>query len=109
MHIRQVGWSAPTTWLDGSGCPLAKHRATENWIVTWSGVTAKPIKGLKFAFTEGLWVNGFASMEVTEAHGRASMQLGFDGTLPGHLVFTAMPHSGDKWHTLSITVAPVLP
>ena len=94
------------------------HRTWTHWNVTWSGTSARATKQGAEAilmFEEQLHVNSHASSEIalasraTTGDGSWEAPLDFTAAEPTSLVFVAMPHSGAKWTSFSVTVEPVLP
>lgn len=92
---------------------LEAHRNVENWTVTWSGTTTKgTTKGFKLVFEEEVHANVFAETVVTSVTSGTEpwdAVLDFGGEPAGNMVFVAMPHSGDRWTSFSITVTPTVP
>lgn len=85
-----------------------EHRGIDSWTVTWSGQTARgSVKGLKFVFEEEVHANVFAETVVNTLSGTRNVVLDFGDSIPGNMVFVAMPHSGDKWEDrVLLTIRP---
>lgn len=82
-----------------------EHLTVTDWTVAWSGTTQRgTVKGLKFVFEEEVHDNVFAELIVSTTSGGACVSL--PPAEIGNLVFVAMPHSGDKWTSFEVSVAP---
>ena len=94
------------------------HKDWTHWKVTWSGTSTRATRhgaAANLIFEEQLHENSYASNEIalgtrtTSGYGTWNAHLDFAGTEPGSLVLVAMPHSGAKWSSFTITVEPVSP
>lgn len=94
------------------------HKELTSWKVTWSGTSARALnKGAQaiLIFEEQIHANSYSSNEIalesrtTSGGDTWEAQLNLAGTEPRSLVFVAMPHSGAKWTSFTVTVAPVAP
>lgn len=94
------------------------HKEWTHWKVTWSGTSARATKHGAAAiliFEEQLHDNSYASNEIalntrtTSGDGTWNAYLDFGDTEPGSLVLVAMPHSGAKWTSFTLTVEPIAP
>ena len=94
------------------------HKEWTHWKVTWSGTSARATKHGAAAiliFEEQLHDNSYASNEIalntrtTSGDGTWNAYLDFADTEPGNLVLVAMPHSGAKWTSFTLTVEPIVP
>ncbi|MFH1331366.1 MAG: hypothetical protein ABIJ48_12035 [Actinomycetota bacterium] len=97
----------------GEGLPacidlLEEHTVATRWTVTWNGEVARePIKGVEFRFevmgTAGRAV--LAEYLATDTSGTWPVGV-LEPSDPG-FKFVAMPHSGDRWTSMNITLIPV--
>jgi hypothetical protein len=83
------------------------HTAAMTWEVTWGGgSTARPIKGLKLVFEQGVHGTLYAEHESSSASGVWTVSIDPGGAEP--LALVAMPRAGDKWTSApTFTVRPV--